>query len=92
MKSALCILSALSGLASVTAVPLNFPMLNLKPLFPGTPTPAACDLSQASMPAFPPAATPLSGPAAGLYLYHVAIGRGTQVSCLSYLHNVKPTC
>ncbi|MCJ1360245.1 MAG: hypothetical protein MMC33_010248 [Icmadophila ericetorum] len=30
------------------------------------------------MPAFPPAATPLSGPAAGLYLYHVAIGRGTQ--------------
>ncbi|RYP18589.1 hypothetical protein DL765_003874 [Monosporascus sp. GIB2] len=34
-----------------------------------------CDLSKAQMPLAP---TPLGGPAAGLVLKHVAIGRGTQ--------------
>ena len=42
--------------------------------------PTSCDLSDASMPILPTStATSLPGPAEGLGVYHVAIGRGTQV-------------
>ena len=86
MKQALCILSALGSLASVAAVPWRFPLRQYRPIRSEMPEDSACDLSQASMPPFPPAATPLAGPAPGLTLYHVAIGRGTQVCYPYHVH------
>ena len=47
---------------------------------PNTPSPPVCNLAAATPPVAP---TPLPSPSAGLAVYHVAIGRGTQVSILT---------
>ncbi|MCJ1369224.1 hypothetical protein MMC20_000434 [Loxospora ochrophaea] len=66
--------SLASGAAIIPRRPLNWPSLAIK-LAASPPIEEVCDTSSATMPQSSP---PLPPPSPGLYLYHVAVGRGTQ--------------
>ncbi|MCJ1485563.1 hypothetical protein MMC06_005738 [Schaereria dolodes] len=81
MQSNLLILSSLLSLVSGTAIrprqPLNVPSLSMTPKTASIPDCISFNMSTASMPTTSPALPP---PSQGLYLYHIAVGRGTQAS------------
>ena len=75
------ILSSLGSLVSSAAIlsrtTFNIPALSLSlKTLPALPKGVQCNLASTIMPASSP---PLPPPSPGLYLYHVALGRGTQV-------------
>ncbi|MCJ1479110.1 hypothetical protein MMC13_007794 [Lambiella insularis] len=93
MHSTLLSLVALCSFVSASPIrlgpPIDFP--NHKNLVPKTHAdspPSSCVMSNAVP---PPAPTPLPLPSTGLFLYHVAIGRGTQnYTCADSTANSLP--